>query len=205
MRITEIPDWVVYPEEDWKSITPEEAGLDTEKFHRFPARIDVKGSAFGGKDHTGEKFGTVITRGGYLVHTWGDGGYKYQTALTGKAFTYALLGLVVQEGMVEADDLIADTWTRATTRGSRGDTWWGPSGKRGTTEGFRLSLACVGGSGGPGWRIATRSPASQSGPTGRATLSSTSTRTPSRVPYATTAVPVRGERRRPSRICGTGT
>ena len=111
MRTTEIPDWVTFPEDDWITITPEEAGLDREKFQRFLSNMDVRGAAFGGEDHTGGKFGTVITRGGYLVQTWGDGGYKYQTASTGKAFTYALLGLAVQEGMVQADDLIADTWT----------------------------------------------------------------------------------------------
>ena len=111
MRTTEIPDWVTFPEDQWVEITPEEAGLDREKFQRFLSNMDVRGAAFGGEDHTGEKFGTVITRGGYLVHTWGDGGYKYQTASTGKAFTYALLGLAVQGGMVQADDLIADTWT----------------------------------------------------------------------------------------------
>ncbi len=111
MRTTEIPDWVTFPEDEWVEITPEEAGLDREKFQRFLASMNVKGADFGGEDHTGEKFGAVITRGGYLVHTWGNGEYKYQTASTGKAFTYALLGLAVQEGMVQADDLISDTWT----------------------------------------------------------------------------------------------
>ena len=111
MRTTNIPDWLTFPEDEWTQITPEEAGLDPDKFQRFLAGMDVRGADFGGEDHTGDKFGTVITRGGYLVHTWGDGDYKFQTASTGKAFTYALLGLAVQEGMVQADDLIADTWT----------------------------------------------------------------------------------------------
>ena len=111
MRTTEIPDWVTFPEGDWTQITPEEAGLDREKFDAFLSTIDARGADFGGEDHIGNKFGTVITRGGYIVHTWGDGDYKFQTASTGKAFTYALLGLAVQEGMVQADDLIAETWT----------------------------------------------------------------------------------------------
>ena len=55
--------------------------------------------------------GTVLTRGGYLVHTWGDGNYKFQTASTGKTFGRVLIGLAVQEGMIEPDDLITDTWT----------------------------------------------------------------------------------------------
>ncbi len=112
MRTAEVPDWLVFPEDDWTTITPEEAGLDREKFDRFLGGIDAKvaaGAGFGGKVHEG--WGTVLTRGGYLVHTWGDRDYKFQTASTGKAFIRALVGLAVQEGMIEPDDLISDTWT----------------------------------------------------------------------------------------------
>ncbi len=111
MPTPDIPDWVTFPEDEWIQLTPEEAGLDRERFDAFLSTIDARGADFGGEDHTGDKFGTVITRGGYLVHTWGDGDYRFQTASTGKAFTYALLGLAVQEGMVQADDLISETWT----------------------------------------------------------------------------------------------
>ena len=111
MRTTEVPHWVTFPEEDWISITPKEAGLDREKFQRFRASIDVRGSAVGGEVHEGNNWGAVITRGGYLVHTWGDRDYKFQTASLGKAFMRALFGLAVEEGMVERDDLISDTWT----------------------------------------------------------------------------------------------
>ena len=111
MRTTEVPDWVVYPEDDWETITPEEAGLDREKFDRFLGGLDARGAAYGGEDHTGDKWGTVLTRGGYLVHTWGDGNYKFQTASSGKTFGRVLVGLAVQEGLIEPDDLITDTWT----------------------------------------------------------------------------------------------
>ena len=111
MRTTDVPDWVTFPEDDWITITPEEAGLDREKFRRFLSSIDAGGNSVGGEVHEGNNWGTMITRGGYLVHTWGDRNYKFQTASLGKAFSRAIFGLAVQEGMVEPDDLISDTWT----------------------------------------------------------------------------------------------
>ena len=111
MRTTEVPHWVTFPEDDWTTITPEEAGLDREKFQRFWASIDVRGAAVGGEVHEGKDWGAVLTRGGYLVHVWGDRNYKFQTASLGKAFMRALFGLAVEEGMVERDDLISDTWS----------------------------------------------------------------------------------------------
>ncbi len=111
MGAAEVPDWVVYPEDDWETITPGEAGLDPKKFYRFLEGLDVRGAAYGGEDHTGDRWGAVLTRGGYLVHAWGDRHYKFQTASTGKAFGRVLIGLAAQEGMIEADDLVADTWT----------------------------------------------------------------------------------------------
>ena len=106
-----IPDWVTYPDDDWVAITPAEAGLDVVKFDRFLASLDVKGAAFGGEDHTGNKWGTVLTRGGYLLHTWGDRHYKFQTASLGKAFTRALVGFAVEEGRLDPDEPIHKTWT----------------------------------------------------------------------------------------------
>ena len=111
MLTTEIPDWVTFPEDKWVEIAPEEAGLDPRKFNDFLGSLSLRGMNYGGNIHEGNDWGLVLTRGGYLVHTWGDGDYKYQTGSTGKAFTYAVLGLAVQEGLVQADDLINDTWT----------------------------------------------------------------------------------------------
>ena len=111
MMTSELPEWVTYPEEDWITVTPAEAGLDVEKFNRFLAEGDVKGAAFGGEDHAGNKWGTVLTRGGYLVHAWGDRHYKFQTASLGKAFMWVIFGFAVEEGLIKPDDLIHQTWT----------------------------------------------------------------------------------------------
>ena len=111
MRNTSIPDWVAFPQEDWVTISPEEAGLDSQGFRRWLEGLDVKGAAFGGEDHTGEKFGTVITRGGYLIHAWGDPNYRFHTASTGKALCWVLLGFAVEDGLVDPDELISKTWT----------------------------------------------------------------------------------------------
>ncbi len=111
MATHEIPDWVIYPGEDWVTITPAEAGLDVEKFNRFLAERDIKGAAFGGENHEGNKWGVALTRGGYLVHTWGDRNYRFQTASLGKAFMWALFGLAVEDGMAQPDDPIHRTWT----------------------------------------------------------------------------------------------
>ena len=108
---SEIPDWVAFPEDNWIQITPEQAGLDAEKFNNFLAGLDVKGAAYGGEVHQGNDWGAVLTRGGYLVHTWGNGDYRFQSASLGKAFTFALIGLAEQEGLISADDFIWKTWT----------------------------------------------------------------------------------------------
>lgn len=81
------------------------------RFDRWLKTLDVKGANFGGENHEGQKFGTVITRGGHLLYTWGDRHYRYQTASTGKALAWALLGFAVEDGLVEPDDIIGDTWT----------------------------------------------------------------------------------------------
>ena len=107
----EIPEWVTYPEDDWIAITPAEAGLDEEKFDRFLSGLDIRGASFGGEDHTGNKWGTVLTRGGYLVHAWGDRHYRFQTASMGKAFMWVLIGFAVEEGMLHPDEPIHRTWT----------------------------------------------------------------------------------------------
>jgi len=76
-----VPDWVVYPEEEWIRITPRQAGLDVEKFNKVLAQAKVYGTQ--AKIHDGTTWGTtwggvkvgpddwsaVLTRGGYMVHT----------------------------------------------------------------------------------------------------------------------------------------
>lgn len=106
-----IPTWINYPEEDWLTITPAEAGLDVDKWTRFLAETEVKGAAWEGEVHEGNDWGTVFTRGGYLVHTWGNGDYKFQSASLAKAFNWAVLGLAADRGLVDPDDFIWKTWT----------------------------------------------------------------------------------------------
>ena len=111
MGATEIPDWVTYPGDDWQPISPEHAGLDPLRFQAFLAKLQPAGAGFGGEDHTGLKWGAVLTRGGYLVHAWGDRDYRFQTASTGKAFIWALVGLAAQDGLLDPDAPINRTWS----------------------------------------------------------------------------------------------
>lgn len=106
-----IPNWVTFPEDSWSSITPEQAGLDSKKFWTWIQALEVKGASFGGEDHSGGQYGCVITRGGYLIHSWGDPDYRFQTASTGKTLCWVLLGLAIEDGLIEADELINNTWT----------------------------------------------------------------------------------------------
>ena len=106
-----VPDWVAYPGADWVKISPEQAGLDAAAFDAFLAGLDPHGANYGGEDHSGGQWGAVITRGGYLVHAWGDRDYTFQTSSTGKAFIWALLGLAAREGLVNPDEPIHKSWT----------------------------------------------------------------------------------------------
>jgi CubicO group peptidase (beta-lactamase class C family) len=111
----EIPTWVVYPETEWKSLSPEEAGIrDVAAWNRWveSTRKTAKGSSFQGEDHRGNKWGVAVTREGYLIQTFGDPDYKYQTASTAKAFVQACLQLAIDKGRIEnADELIKNHWT----------------------------------------------------------------------------------------------
>ncbi len=107
----QLPDWLSFPREDWIQISPAQAGLHSEKFKDFIAGLEVKGASVGGEDHTGDKFGAIITRAGYLVHMWGDRHYCHHTASVGKAFMWALLGFAVADGRIDADQPINKYWT----------------------------------------------------------------------------------------------
>ena len=111
MVLGTIPDWVTYPENDWKSITPQEAGLDPAQWGRFLDNCDARGSSEDKPGQAGPQWGAAFTRGGYLVKTWGDPAFKTQTASVGKAFTWVAFGLAVEDGLVKPDDLINKTWT----------------------------------------------------------------------------------------------
>ena len=109
----DVPDWVTYPERDWIRISPEEAGLDPGRFAAWREALDVKGTDFLGEDHSGNQYGAVLPRGGYLVHSWGDRHYRYQTASVGKALAWALIGYAANDGLLDPDAPIHESWSGA--------------------------------------------------------------------------------------------
>ena len=108
---SKLPDWITYPGEDWIDITPTQAGLDATQWRHFIANKSVKGAEWEGEDHAGNRWGTVFIRGGYRVHVWGDGDYRFQTASMGKAFTWAALVLAVDRALVDPNEFIWRDWT----------------------------------------------------------------------------------------------
>jgi CubicO group peptidase (beta-lactamase class C family) len=107
-----IPDWVVYPESDWLTTTPEAAGFWQPEFDDATRSYEPAPTTFWGERHGLQDFAAVLTRGGYLVKSWGrTKDYKHQTASVGKAFTWALLGLAVEKLRLNADEPVYCTWT----------------------------------------------------------------------------------------------
>jgi CubicO group peptidase (beta-lactamase class C family) len=106
-----IPDWVTFPGADWETISPADAGLDEQRYDAFISTLHPEGANFGGEDHGGRRWGAVLTRGGYLLHAWGDRSYRFQTASTGKAFMWALVGLAAEDGLLDPDAPIQRSWT----------------------------------------------------------------------------------------------
>ena len=111
----ETPNWVVYPGKTWKVLTAAEAGVrDVAAWDRFvqASGKSTRGASFHGEDHSGNRWGVAITRGGYLIQSFGDPDYRFQTASVGKCFTMACLQLAIDEGRIKsADSLIGDYWT----------------------------------------------------------------------------------------------
>lgn len=123
-----VPDWVVFPDKDWLTLTPEQAFPDevpsyvtgsTTVSNRdaWDAWVSernkkVSGATWQGEDHSNNRWGVAITCGGYLLQTFGDPDYRFQTASLGKAFTMACLQLALDEGRIaSADDVIKNYWT----------------------------------------------------------------------------------------------
>ena len=108
-----LPEWVAFPGDSWGTITPEDAGLDAGRWHEFLERAEVGAADWEGERHGGNDFGCVLTRAGYVLHTWGDPLYLAQSASLGKAFTWAAFGLAVDAGLVSPHDPVRETWTGA--------------------------------------------------------------------------------------------
>lgn len=111
------PSWVAYPCNDWETATPQEAGItNVSVWKSWVAKMEgtLKGASFYGEQHPGNEWGVVITRGGYLLHEFGDGDYKFQTSSVGKAFTMAVFQLALDKGIIKNEnDLVKDYWTGA--------------------------------------------------------------------------------------------
>jgi uncharacterized protein len=105
------PDPVVFPQEEWVRITPQQAGLHVEKFDALLAGCHIRGGGWGGNEPGEDQWGAVLTRNGYLVRTWGNPKARYQSASLGKCITRALFGLTVEAGLIDPDEPIWKTWT----------------------------------------------------------------------------------------------
>ncbi|MAF10727.1 hypothetical protein CMK11_09765 [Candidatus Poribacteria bacterium] len=110
-----VPDWVHFPGQEWEKASPSEAGLDARRFEAWVAERDPAfRKAYGGQ--TPAHGGVVIARGGYILHTWGDAEFRYQSASLAKTFTRMALQLAIDDGRVSsADDLVATYWTGEAT------------------------------------------------------------------------------------------
>lgn len=107
----QVPEWVVYPDNEWKTITPQEAGLDSVKWNAWVARQKPAGNDSWGQNPKRD-FGVVVTRGGRLLKTFGNADCKVQSASVGKAFTSFALQLAIDEGLIKnANDPIHLYWT----------------------------------------------------------------------------------------------
>lgn len=106
-----VPDWVVFPGDDWETITAVEAGLDEQKWNAWVERQNPTPNGSWGQN-TDRDFGVVVTRGGYLLHLFGDPEYRLNSASVGKAFTSFALQLAIDDGLIDsADDPIQEYWT----------------------------------------------------------------------------------------------
>ena len=88
-----LPAWITYPAEEWLTITPSEAGLDARRFEAWLRTLGFHGADFGGEDHTANKWGVMLTRGGYCVKTWGDPHYRFPNRLHGQGVHVGAAGL----------------------------------------------------------------------------------------------------------------
>jgi hypothetical protein len=66
-----VPDWVVYPDEEWQTLTRAEAGFREPEFPALVGACPARPSTFWGERHAPGDFGAVLTRGGYIVQRWG--------------------------------------------------------------------------------------------------------------------------------------
>jgi CubicO group peptidase (beta-lactamase class C family) len=105
------PSLCVFPETEWRTITPEQAGLDVARYQAVLARAQIRGGGWGGVPVSDGQWGAVLTRGGFVVQRWGNTKYLQQSASLGKCITRALFGLSVEAGLLKPDEPISKTWS----------------------------------------------------------------------------------------------
>ncbi len=106
-----LPDWLRWPGDDWQQVSLQQAAIDPNAFKAAIEAVDVHAAGWGGTAPAAHEYGAVLTRGGYLVHTWGDPEFKTPSASLGKCITRALLGLTAEACLVDPDEPIHHTWT----------------------------------------------------------------------------------------------
>ena len=108
-----IPDWVSYPSTEWTTIDPVQAGFDARAWQAYLGRCrprEEKSYRRPGQ----HGFGAVLTRGGYLVHSWGDPDHRFDSASAGKPVISIALQLAIDRGLIaSADDPVHQYWTGA--------------------------------------------------------------------------------------------
>lgn len=108
-----LPSWFDWPGDEWLPATPAQAGLDPERLAAAVEAVPVRAAGWGGTSPAPHEYGAVLTRGQYLVHTWGDPSFRTPSASLGKCLTRALLGITAEAGLVDPDAPIRETWTGA--------------------------------------------------------------------------------------------
>ncbi|MGB5809249.1 MAG: serine hydrolase [Polyangiales bacterium] len=108
-----IPSWVTFPEAEWAKLDAAKAGFDPRAWKSYLGRCRPRESREHRRPHQ-QGFGAVVTRGGYLVHAWGDPDRAFDSASAGKPVVSIALQLAIDRGLIKsADDPIHRYWTGA--------------------------------------------------------------------------------------------
>ncbi|VEP11249.1 Beta-lactamase [Hyella patelloides LEGE 07179] len=104
-----------FPQQEWQYLIPAEAGIDSIRWKWWNKTQKPQGSSKFGEQHNENQWGVVLAKNGYIIQTWGNPDYLYQSASVGKAFTKIALQLAVDEGLIGSEnDLVRDYWTGET-------------------------------------------------------------------------------------------
>ena len=107
-----IPNWVTYPNKEWETATPTEAGFDKNQWNTWLAEQNPQGASVAGERHPNNEWGAVLMRGGYIIKTWGDPYYLYHSASVAKCFTRLCLQIAIDQNLItSANDRVQDYWT----------------------------------------------------------------------------------------------